>query len=222
MVPGAEGESEAGADDVGEDVEGVEVAVVGQERLQDLGADGQEAGYEEEGQVDEAAAGGLEDPVEGDLGGRVSVLDFEIGVVGGCAVGGGPRDGEALRREGCGYEDGGVQARKAYGQEEEGDKMQAFVALAILRDLVRSEAQVGGGQTEGDEGSCRSALVSGVSLAGLRLDMDAPANGLRTRICGMSRCISGRRRVCCRFCRGISVRRCSRVQVNDTGRLRDS
>lgn len=30
-----------------------------------------------------------------------------------------------------------------YGQEEEGDEVKAFVALAILRDFIGSEAQVG-------------------------------------------------------------------------------
>lgn len=44
MVPAAGHQGETGADDVGEDVEGVEVAVVGQQGLQDFGADGEEAG----------------------------------------------------------------------------------------------------------------------------------------------------------------------------------
>lgn len=52
VVPAAGREGETGADDVGEDVEGVEVAVVGQQGLEDFGADGEEAGDEEEGEVD--------------------------------------------------------------------------------------------------------------------------------------------------------------------------
>lgn len=49
MVPGAGCQGEAGAYYVGEDVEGVEVAVVGEEGLQDFGADGEEARDEEQG-----------------------------------------------------------------------------------------------------------------------------------------------------------------------------
>lgn len=52
VVPAAGGERERGADDVGEDVEGVEVAVVGEEGLQDFGADCEEAGDYQQGQVD--------------------------------------------------------------------------------------------------------------------------------------------------------------------------
>ena len=52
MVPAAGGEGEPGAQDVGEDVEGVEVAVVGEEGLEDFGGDGEEAGDEEQGEVD--------------------------------------------------------------------------------------------------------------------------------------------------------------------------
>jgi hypothetical protein len=52
VVPAAGREGETGADDVGEDVEGVEVAVVGQQGLEDFGADGEEASDEEEGEVD--------------------------------------------------------------------------------------------------------------------------------------------------------------------------
>lgn len=52
MVPAAERQRQAGPDDVGEDVEGVEVAVVGQEGLEDFGADGEEAGDYEQGEVD--------------------------------------------------------------------------------------------------------------------------------------------------------------------------
>lgn len=44
MVPTASCERDGGAYDVCEDVVGVEVAVVGEECLQDFGADGQEAG----------------------------------------------------------------------------------------------------------------------------------------------------------------------------------
>ena len=52
MVPAASREGEPGAYDVGEDVEGVEVAVVGEEGLQDFGEDCEEAGDEDEGEVD--------------------------------------------------------------------------------------------------------------------------------------------------------------------------
>lgn len=68
MVPAAQQQGEDGPDDVGEDVEGVEVAAVGQEGLRDFGADAQAGGDGEEGQVDAAAAGGFDGPVEGYLG----------------------------------------------------------------------------------------------------------------------------------------------------------
>ena len=56
MVPAAEQQGEGGADDVGEDVEGVEVAAVGQQGLRYFAADAQpgRAGYE--GQVYAAPA----------------------------------------------------------------------------------------------------------------------------------------------------------------------
>lgn len=52
VVPAASRKREPGAQDVGEDVEGVEVAVVGEEGLQDFGEDCEEAGDEDEGEVD--------------------------------------------------------------------------------------------------------------------------------------------------------------------------
>jgi hypothetical protein len=49
VVPAASRKREGGAYDVCEDVVGVEVTVVGKQGLEDLGADGEEAGYEEQG-----------------------------------------------------------------------------------------------------------------------------------------------------------------------------
>ncbi|KAK3088966.1 hypothetical protein LTR53_019845, partial [Teratosphaeriaceae sp. CCFEE 6253] len=43
---------------------GADGAAIGEQRLQDLGADAEGAGAADEGQVHDAAAGGLEDPIE--------------------------------------------------------------------------------------------------------------------------------------------------------------
>lgn len=51
--------------EVGDDVEEVEVAAVGQEALQELGADAEGERADDEGEVEGAAAVGVEDPVEG-------------------------------------------------------------------------------------------------------------------------------------------------------------
>ena len=64
MIPTAEEQGEGGAYDVGEDVEGVEFAAIGEEGLQDLGADAETCCDGEEGDVDAASARGLEYPVE--------------------------------------------------------------------------------------------------------------------------------------------------------------
>lgn len=48
-----------------------------------------------------------------------------------------------MRGEGaCGFSN-----EWTYCQNEEGDEVQALVALAILRDLIRSQAQVGRNET---------------------------------------------------------------------------
>jgi len=65
--------------------------------------------------------------------------------------------------------------------------MKAFVALAILRDLIRREAQVCCYETQHDEGSYRVLLAS---CTARRHHLHSPANGLRTRICGMSICMA--------------------------------
>lgn len=67
MVPAAGCESDGRAYDVGEDVEGVEVAAIGEECLNYFRADREARGADYEGEVDAAAARGFEDPVEGEL-----------------------------------------------------------------------------------------------------------------------------------------------------------
>lgn len=65
VVPGAQADGGEGPHDVGDDVVEVEDAFVGDEALQDLGSDAEYEGADEEGDVEGAAAGGVEDPVEG-------------------------------------------------------------------------------------------------------------------------------------------------------------
>ena len=68
MIPTTYEERDCGAYDVGEDVEGVEVAAIfGDQGLDDFGADGEAGCAGEEGDVDAAASRGFEDPVEGYL-----------------------------------------------------------------------------------------------------------------------------------------------------------
>lgn len=64
MVPGAEADAGEGADDVGDDVPDVEGAAVGEDGLEDFGADAEAGGADEKGEVEGAAAGGVDDPVK--------------------------------------------------------------------------------------------------------------------------------------------------------------
>lgn len=64
VVPGAEGDSHTAADHVGGDVVKVELAVVGEDALDELGADAEDEGADDEGQVEGSAAIGVDDPVE--------------------------------------------------------------------------------------------------------------------------------------------------------------
>lgn len=64
MVPAAQADGAEAADEVGEDVEGVEGAVVGEDSLDELGADAEAEGADDEGQLQAAPAGGVWDPVE--------------------------------------------------------------------------------------------------------------------------------------------------------------
>ena len=81
MVPAAEADSAETANDVGEEVERVEVAAVGENALDDFGADAEDQGADKKGQVEVAAAGGVEDPVE-DEGEEEEGDDMEEFVVG--------------------------------------------------------------------------------------------------------------------------------------------
>ena len=71
--------------------------------------------------------------------------------------------------------------------------MKTLVTLAILRDLVRREAQVCGNETQRDEGGYTEGGISWrwYKSDEHRLLAHSPANGLRTRICGMSICMVG-------------------------------
>lgn len=64
MVPCAQPHCGEGTQDIGEDVVGVEVAAVREEGLEEFGPYAEETGADGEGEVDGAAAGGVEDPVE--------------------------------------------------------------------------------------------------------------------------------------------------------------
>lgn len=64
MVPVAEREPREAANDIGDDVVEVEDAAVGQEALEELGADAEESGADDEGQVQGAPAVRVDDPVE--------------------------------------------------------------------------------------------------------------------------------------------------------------
>lgn len=66
MVEGAEAEGGERADNVGDDVVEVKVAAIGQEALQELGADAEGERADDEGEVQRAPAVGVEDPVEDD------------------------------------------------------------------------------------------------------------------------------------------------------------
>lgn len=66
MVPRAQADAGERADDVGDDVVEVELAAVGEEALEELGADAEDEGADGEGEVEGAAAVGVEDPVEDD------------------------------------------------------------------------------------------------------------------------------------------------------------
>lgn len=64
MIPAAREQCKRGPDNIRENVEGIEVAAVGQEGLKDFGADAQSGGDDYEGDVYAASAGGFGDPVE--------------------------------------------------------------------------------------------------------------------------------------------------------------
>lgn len=66
MVERAQAQGAERADEVGDDVVKVKVAAVGQEALQELGADAQAQRADDEREVQRAPAVGVEDPVEGD------------------------------------------------------------------------------------------------------------------------------------------------------------
>lgn len=91
VVPAAQAQGAEGADDVGDDVVEVEDAAVGQEALQELGADAEAEGAHDEGEVQGAAAVGVDDPVEDDgeeeEGEQVQdlVVDVEVDLEGGQA-----------------------------------------------------------------------------------------------------------------------------------------
>ncbi len=75
MIPAADCEGGEGADDVGEDVEGVEGALVGEEALDHFGADTERERYGDEGEVEGAAARAVNYPVEAYLARGVSRQD---------------------------------------------------------------------------------------------------------------------------------------------------
>jgi hypothetical protein len=64
MVPSAQADGAEAADDIGEEVEEVEGAVVREEALDDLGADAEDEGADDEAQVQRAPARGIGDPVK--------------------------------------------------------------------------------------------------------------------------------------------------------------
>lgn len=66
MIPRAHAQSRQAADNVGHDIVDVEVSIVGKEALRKLGADAEEEGADEEGQVESPPAVGVDDPVEDD------------------------------------------------------------------------------------------------------------------------------------------------------------
>lgn len=66
MVPSAQADGAEAADDIGEEVEEVEGAAVREEALDDLGADAEDEGADDEAQVQRTPARGVGDPVEGE------------------------------------------------------------------------------------------------------------------------------------------------------------
>ena len=64
MIPSAQTNCTKTTHKIRKEVKGVEGPVVGEEALQDLGADAESQCADEEGQVQGAAARGVEDPVE--------------------------------------------------------------------------------------------------------------------------------------------------------------
>lgn len=64
MIPRADPHGDQAPEDIGEDVVRVEVAAVREEGLQEFAADAEEGGADGEGEVEGAAARGVEDPVE--------------------------------------------------------------------------------------------------------------------------------------------------------------
>lgn len=66
MVPAANGQCSQAADNISDDVIKVKVAAVGQETLQEFGADAQAKSADDEGKVKGASAIGVGDPIEDD------------------------------------------------------------------------------------------------------------------------------------------------------------
>lgn len=66
MVPATQADGTETADDIREEVEEVEGAVVGEEALDDLRADAEDEGADDEAQVQREPARGVVDPVEGE------------------------------------------------------------------------------------------------------------------------------------------------------------
>lgn len=64
MVPAAQADGAQAADEVGDEVEGVEGAVVGKEALNDLGADAEDESTDDQRELETAAAGCIRGPVE--------------------------------------------------------------------------------------------------------------------------------------------------------------
>lgn len=64
MVPCAQRHAEQRAEHVGDDVEQVEFAAVGQQALEDFGAEAEAEGADEEGQVESASSRRVDHPVE--------------------------------------------------------------------------------------------------------------------------------------------------------------
>ena len=64
MIPRTHPHGQQTPEDIGQDVERVEVAAVREEGLQEFAADAEEGGADGESEVERAAARGVEDPVE--------------------------------------------------------------------------------------------------------------------------------------------------------------
>lgn len=115
MVPAAEPDRAQAADHVGQDVEGVERAAVGEEGLHDLGPQAQDERADQQGQLQGAAArGGVGDPVEDEREEEEGeeVEEFVVGL--------------ELRRD-CGF--GAVREEADVGGEDEKEEECAWGCL---------------------------------------------------------------------------------------------